>query len=75
MTGTGPAPAPFMPLPLLGYSMGMAGTRENLTAAVESYLADLRRVRASGGATGERSYYPAPRRLCWEVQPGRRPPS
>ena len=47
-----------MPLPLLGYSMGMAGTRENLTAAVESYLADLRRVRASGGATGERSYYP-----------------
>ena len=42
-------PAPFMPLPLLGYSMGMAGTRENLTAAVESYLADLRRVRASGG--------------------------
>ena len=58
MTGTGPAPAPFMPLPLLGYSMGMAGTRENLTAAVESYLADLRRIRASGGATGERSYYP-----------------
>ena len=58
MTGTGPAPAPFMPLPLLGYSMGMAGTRENLTDAVESYLSDLRRVRASGGATGERSYYP-----------------
>ena len=47
-----------MPLPLLGYSMGMAGTRENLTAAVEGYLSDLRRVRASGGATGERSYYP-----------------
>ena len=58
MTGTGPAPAPFMPLPLLGYSMSMAGTRENLTAAVEGYLSDLRRVRASGGATGERSYYP-----------------
>ena len=57
MTGTGPAPAPFMPLPLLGYSMSMAGTRENLTAAVENYLSDLRRVRASGGATGERSYY------------------
>ena len=50
--------APFMPLPLLGYSMGMAGTRERLTAAVESYLGDLRRIRASGGATGERSYYP-----------------
>ena len=26
-----------------------------LTAAVETYLTDLRRVRASGGATGERS--------------------
>ena len=52
------APAPFMPLPLLGYSMGMAGTRENLTSAVESYLSDLRRIRASGSATGERSYYP-----------------
>ena len=36
----------------------MAGTREKLTAAVESYLGELRRVRASGGATGERSYYP-----------------
>ena len=36
----------------------MAGTREKLTAAVESYLGDLRRIRASGGATGERSYYP-----------------
>ena len=34
-------------------------TRMNtkLTAAVESYLADLRRVSASGGATGERSSY------------------
>ena len=28
-----------------------------LTAAVETYFADLRRVRASGGATGERSSY------------------
>ena len=28
-----------------------------LIAAVESYFADLRRVRASGGATGERSSY------------------
>jgi hypothetical protein len=26
---------------------------------VEAYLADLRQIRASGGATGERSYYPA----------------
>ena len=48
-----------MLLPPLGYSMGMAGTREKLTAAVESYLGDLRRVRTSRGATGERSYYPA----------------
>ena len=29
----------------------------NLTAAVETYFADLQRLRASGGATGERSYY------------------
>ena len=28
-----------------------------LTSAVESYFADLRRVSASGGATGERSSY------------------
>ena len=34
-------------------------TRMNakLTAAVETYPADLRRVSASGGATGERSNY------------------
>ena len=30
---------------------------QKLTAAVESYFADLRRIRASGGATGERSSY------------------
>ena len=36
----------------------MAGTNEKHTAAVEDYLADLRRIRSSGGATGERSYYP-----------------
>ena len=29
-----------------------------LTSAVEHYLTDLRRIRASGGATSERSYYP-----------------
>ena len=29
----------------------------NLAAAVETYLADLARIRASGGATGERSSY------------------
>ena len=37
----------------------MAGPNRKLVAAVEAYFADLRRVRASGGATEERSYYPA----------------
>ena len=36
----------------------MAGTGHKLAAAVETYFDDLRRIRASGGATGERSYYP-----------------
>ena len=36
----------------------MAATGARLTKAVEAYLADLSRIRASGGATGERSYYP-----------------
>ena len=35
----------------------MSGTNAKLTAAVEAYFADLRRVRASGGATGELSSY------------------
>ena len=35
----------------------MPKTPTRLTAAVENYLADLQRVRASGGATGERSSY------------------
>ena len=35
----------------------MPDTTTRLTAAVETYLADLGRVRASGGATGERSSY------------------
>ena len=37
----------------------MTGPNKKLTTAVEAYFADLRQVRASGGATGERSYYPA----------------
>ena len=37
----------------------MPPTTAKLTTAVEEYFADLRRIRASGGATGERSYYPA----------------
>ena len=35
----------------------MAATNTRLTAAVEAYFADLRRVRASGGGTEERSSY------------------
>ena len=35
----------------------MPGTTTTLTAAVETYLTALRQIRASGGATGERSYY------------------
>ena len=37
----------------------MTGTNTKLTTAVETYFTDLRRIRASGGATGERSYYSA----------------
>ena len=36
----------------------MAATRKKFEAAVEAYFSDLRQIRASGGATGERSYYP-----------------
>ena len=36
----------------------MATTGRKLTAAVEEYLAELRRIRATGGGTGELSYYP-----------------
>ncbi|MDE2811315.1 MAG: N-6 DNA methylase [Gemmatimonadota bacterium] len=35
----------------------MPRTNNKLTTAVETYLADLQRIRASGGATGERSSY------------------
>ena len=37
----------------------MSGTNKKLTNAVEEYFTDLRRIRSSGGATGERSSYPA----------------
>ena len=36
----------------------MVAADAKFTSAVETYLADLRRIRASGGGTGERSYYP-----------------
>ena len=35
----------------------MTGTNTRLTAVVEAYFAELGRIRASGGATGERSSY------------------
>ena len=37
----------------------MTRRTKNLTTAVETYFVDLARLRASGGATGERSSYPA----------------
>ena len=36
----------------------MVATGRKLTVAVEEYLAELRRIRATGGGTGELSYYP-----------------
>ena len=36
----------------------MAATNKKLTAAVEAYFTEIGRVRASGGGTGELSYYP-----------------
>ena len=36
----------------------MAATGRKLTVAVEEYLAELRHIRATGGGTGELSYYP-----------------
>ena len=37
----------------------MTGTSKNLSNAVEAYFGELGKVRASGGGTGELSYYPA----------------
>ena len=37
----------------------MTGTNTKLVAAVEAYFAEVAQVRASGGGTGELSYYPA----------------
>ena len=36
----------------------MAKPNPKLTTALETYFTELRQIRASGGATGERSYYP-----------------
>ena len=51
----------------------MPVTTSKLTTAVEEYFADLRRIRASGGATGERSYYPALTNLLNAVGSALRP--
>ena len=51
----------------------MPATTTKLTTAVEEYFADLRRILASGGATGERSYYPALTNLLNAVGSSLRP--
>ncbi len=51
----------------------MTGSNKKLITAVEAYFAELRRVRASGGATRERSYYPALEHLLGAVGNGLKP--
>ena len=51
----------------------MPATTVKLTTAVEEYFDDLRRIRASGGATGERSFYPALTNLLNAVGSSLRP--
>ena len=51
----------------------MAATGRKLTAAVEEYLAELRRIRATGGGTGELSYYPPLSNLLNAVDGSLRP--
>ena len=51
----------------------MSESVSKLKLEVEAYLADLRRIRASGGATGERSYYPALTNLLNAVGSALRP--
>ncbi|WP_423929464.1 type ISP restriction/modification enzyme [Candidatus Palauibacter sp.] len=51
----------------------MSGANKKLTNAVEQYFTDLRRIRASGGATGERSSYPALSKLLDAVGATLRP--
>ena len=45
----------------------MAASGNKLTVAVEEYLSELRRIRATGAGTEERSYYPALRDLLNSV--------
>ena len=51
----------------------MPATIVKLTTAVEEYFDDLRRIRASGGATGERSFYSALTNLLNAVGSSLRP--
>ena len=52
----------------------MAGLNQNRKQmAAEAYFAALRRVRASGGGTGERSHYPALEHLLGTVGKGLKP--
>ena len=51
----------------------MTATSAKLTTAVETYFAELRRMRATGGGTGERSTYPALRDLLNAVGDTLRP--
>ena len=51
----------------------MPATTVKLTTAVEAYFADLRSIRASGGATVEKSYYPALTNLLNAVGSALRP--
>ena len=43
----------------VGYSIAMPANASKLISIVEEYFSELRRLRASGGATGELSTYPA----------------
>ena len=51
----------------------MTGPNKKLIAAVEAYFTELRRVNASGGGTGERSYYPALENLLGAIGKGLKP--
>ena len=51
----------------------MAASGNKLKAAVEEYLAQLRRIRATGGGTGELSYYPPLNNLLSAVGGSLRP--
>ena len=52
----------------------MSGTSASLTAAIETYFAELSEVRGTGGATEERTYYPALPRLLSAVGATLKPP-